>query len=372
MLRPLRGALPFALTLALLVPGLSLLRAGQTPAAIAPIALRPEPQALVPREFYIARVIDERKDQKAVAYLLPAIDKPAQPVDLQGGGLAAIRQFVGQSLRRNPALRPVTIRIQECRVTETPVPGTNWLVDGRVAVHLVYEWPRNGRTVRLTSYQGGARYRRTTAQLNAIEPTLRQSLLDGLRNFNAWMNQEAPHNPKLASRLRVVSADFISNTDPDTLFYSPDRSLRWDDFRAQPRDGRYGAAVFPSFSYQAQSRIVEGVLRLDLTVKVFTVRSSSWVSPATRQDPAALEHEQHHFDIVKLVAERFKRKVHPDSLTVDDYNARMQYQFLQSWWEMNRLQEQYDSETQHGQNEAAQQRWNRRVEAELRQYGVKP
>jgi hypothetical protein len=278
---------------------------------------------------------------------------------------------MAQSVRRNAALRPVTVRVQECRVTETPVPGTNWLVDGQVTVHLVYEWPRNGQPVRLTSYKGGARYRRTTAQLNAIEPTLRQSLLDALRNFNVWMSQEAPHNPKLVSRLRVVSQDYADPNDPDTLFYTPGRPLRWDDFHAQPRSGPYGAAIFPSFSYTAQSRIVGGVLLLELTTKVFAVRGSSWVSPATRSDAEALLHEQRHFDLVQLVAERFKRKVHPDSMTVDNYNARMQFQFLQSWWEMNRLQEQYDGETQGGQNTAAQQRWNQRIEAELRQYGVR-
>jgi hypothetical protein len=38
---------------------------------------------------------------------------------------------------------------------------------------------------------------------------------------------------------------------------------------------------------------------------------------------------------------------------------------------MNRLQDQYDNETGHGQNDAAQERWNRRIDAELRGYGVR-
>jgi hypothetical protein len=38
---------------------------------------------------------------------------------------------------------------------------------------------------------------------------------------------------------------------------------------------------------------------------------------------------------------------------------------------MNRVQEQYDAETRHGQDEAAQQRWNQRIDAELREFKVK-
>ncbi|AYA37633.1 hypothetical protein D3Y59_11600 [Hymenobacter oligotrophus] len=341
-------------------------------ATIAPLALRTELLPLEPAGFYVARVIDERKDQRAVAYLLPAPDKPAQPVDLQGGA-ATLRRFVQQGIKRNATLRPVTVRVRECRITETPVSGTNWLIDGKVMVHLAFEWQRNGKTIPLTSYQGGARYRRTTKQLGIIEPTLRQSLADALGNFNGWIAQAARYDEKLATGLRISATDHTANTDADTLFYTPTRPLTYADFRAQPRTngGRYGGAVFPSFSYQGSAKLAEGKVHVTVTTKVFVVRSASWLAP-THHDAYTLNHEQRHFDLVKLVAERFKRKLSPDSMTLDNYNARMQFQYLQSWWEMNRLQEQYDAETGGGQNTAAQARWNQRIEAELRAFGVRP
>lgn len=357
-----------------LLAGVQLLtasQAGPTP-AIAPLALRTELLPLEPAGFYVARVIDERKDQKAVAYLLPAPDKPAQPVDLQGGGAAVLRRFIQQGIKRNAALRPVTVRVRECRISETPVSGTNWLIDGKVAVHLAFEWQRNGKTIPLTSYQGGARYRRTTKQLSIIEPTLRQSLADALGNFNSWIAQAARYDEKLATGLRITTLDHTQNTDADTLFYVPAQPLTYADFRAQPRTrgGQYGGAVFPSFSYQGSARLEGGRVHLTVTTKVFVVRSSSWLAPE-HHDAYTLNHEQRHFDLVKLVAERFKRKLSPDSMHLDNYNARMQFQYLQSWWEMNRLQEQYDGETGGGQNTAAQQRWNQRIDAELRAFKVK-
>lgn len=54
-----------------------------------------------------------------------------------------------------------------------------------------------------------------------------------------------------------------------------------------------------------------------------------------------------------------------------DYNSIIQNQFLDSWREMTRLQEQYDSETGHGINQLAQANWNRRIDADLVKFGIK-
>ena len=127
--------------------------------------------------------------------------------------------------------------------------------------------------------------------------------------------------------------------------------------------------MFPGFAYQGRPQVVNGVVALDVRLKIFVVRSSSWVAPG-QQNPINLNHEQRHFDIVRLVAERFRRKATPDSLTVRDYQSILGWQYLKSFTEMNRLQDQYDLETHHGQNAATQDRWNQRIDAELRGYGV--
>ncbi|WP_400193202.1 hypothetical protein [Hymenobacter sp. B81] len=341
-----------------------------------PLVLRAAPLPFTPTEFYVAAVLDERADRSAVAWLLPppaagGKQQPAQPVDLQGGAQRALQDYVRQSLARNPALRPVTIRLRECQVREAPAAGAPGRVEGRVTLSMAFDWERNGRRIHLTDYRGAARYLRPAAQPGGAEPALRQALAESLGYLHHWINREVNGNAKLATSLRVQATD-VTGPAADTLYYSPARPLQLSDFRAAPRPaGRYAASVFPSFAYTAQARTVGGVLQLQLRVQVFVVRSMSWVADDART-AHTLSHEQRHFDLVKLVAERFKRKVVPDSLTLDNYDARMQYQFLQSWWEMNRLQEQYDGETQGGQNEAAQARWNQRVAAELRAFGLSP
>lgn len=364
-----RAALPaVVLTLLLALPLWA-----QAPAP-APLALQPVPAAISPTEFYVASVLDERPERRAVAFLLARPAKAAlsstvvQAVDLQGGALPAIRQFVQQSVPRNARLRPVTIRLRECRVQESN--GAPGWANGQLSLAMSFEWQRNGRVIPLTTYTGAARYARPlNSSFASAEPVLRQALVEALKYLNTWMTREAATNRKLATVLRVQHQDYAFRHEADTLFYSPAHPLTFDDFLAVPRP-RHGAvgAVFPSFAYTAEARVRGGALHLEVQTKVFVVRSSSWLLPSAH-DAHSLNHEQRHFDLVQLVAERFQRKAVADSLTLDNYDARMQYQYLDSWREMNRLQDQYDAETAHGQNAAAQQRWDQRIEAELRQYG---
>ncbi|MCC3156594.1 hypothetical protein LJ737_05050 [Hymenobacter sp. 15J16-1T3B] len=368
--RPARLALLLVALPVLAQPG----RPGPPPAPT--LTLQAVPAAITPTQFYVAAVLDARPERHAVAAMLP---RPAQPggpapapeaVDLQGGGLAAICEFVARSVPRAAGLRPVTVRLRECRLQETP--GAPGWATGKLTLALSFEWLRNGRTIALTTYTGAARYQRPlTSAYAAAEPALRQALVAALQYFDGWMNREAAANAKLALRLQVHPSNSPFRHEADTLFYSPAHPLSYPDFLAvpRPRNGAVGA-VFPSFAYTAQAQALNGVLHLHLQTKVFVVRTNSWLLPSAH-DAYSLNHEQRHFDLVQLVAERFKRKVTPDSLTLDNYDARMQFQFLQSWREMNQLQDQYDAETSHGQNQAAQQRWNERIEAELRRYGVK-
>ncbi|WP_100335487.1 hypothetical protein [Hymenobacter chitinivorans] len=346
----------------------------QTQPTLTSLVLKAPDTKLASADYYIARVVDERAGRPAVASLLLPPAQPNQPpalrqLDLQGGTLAALRQFVGQSLPRGTGRRPLTLRIKECRLTETLTPGQPKYADGTLALHLVLDWQREGETVALTEYRGAARYRRALWQTAVAEPALRQGLTEGLRYLHAWVVSQAPTSLKLATDLRLRFRDYHDQTEPDTVFYDPARPLTWADFTAAPRPGPHAAAVFPSFAYAGQPRVVNGVLQLDMRLKVFVVRSSSWVSAAAR-GAYDLNHEQRHFDLVKLVAERFKRRLTPTRMTLKDYDSILQYEYLMAFQEMNRVQEQYDAETQHGLNEAAQESWNQRIEAELNQYGV--
>ena len=85
-----------------------------------------------------------------------------------------------------------------------------------------------------------------------------------------------------------------------------------------------------------------------------------------------LEHEQLHFDITRLVAERFRKKILQLPLTLEDHDSRIQYEYLESFREMNRLQEEYDDDVHSGQNAVRQQQWRERIREALLGEGVQP
>lgn len=337
-----------------------------------PIVLKAEPLNLTPKEFYIADIIDERENRKAVAWLLPVSDTntsgASQPVDLQGGGLVAIKQFVKQSLPRNTKLRPVIIRLSECKISEEP--GTEGRVDGRVQVAMSFELQRDGELIPLTDYEGAVRYSRSAKQQTVVEPALRRSLSSALKYLNEWMESEAKRSEKLAMGVKVFFTDYTQNVSEDTVFYDPQRPLAWSDFKGKPRPGKYAASIMPSFSYGGPSEVVDGYIHLNLSMKVFALRENCWASAAALNE-YGLNHEQRHFDIMKIIAERFKRKIQGMTLGVDDYSGIIAYEYIETFREMNKMQDQYDSETSHSTNHAAQGRWNHTIDAELNLLGVK-
>lgn len=348
------------------------------PAPEPPLVLRPATLDFGPVLFSVAAVRDERPGQPAVALLLPATPvggtaaATARPVELRGGTAVALQQFAAATLPAAGASRyAITVRVLELRVLETPGPHAA-TATGIIMLHLAFDWQNAaGRTITLTEYRGQARYGRARPNRAVVEAALGQALLSSLRYCNGWLAAAATHDVRLATTVRPTFRYDTRLTEPDTLFYDPARPLTWADFTGTPRGatGPYAAAIFPSFGYQVWPRVRNGVLELDITLQVFVVRSSSWVAESQRTT-SHLNHEQRHFDLVRLVAGHFRREVGPDSLTVADYQSILGWKYLDSFREMNRLQDAYDRETHNGTDAAAQQRWNQRIEAGLRGFGV--
>jgi len=361
------------LLLLLILPGFSFQTNKPMAAKPEPIRLRQEVLPLKPQEFYIADVVEARKDRKAIAYLqtpgtTPAQTVSLQPVDFEGGGLAAVKQFMLKGLSRNTRFRPVIIRLKTCQVSETLVSKDR--VEGKVTVAMDFDIQGNVKTLHTLAYQGGGRYLRPLKDVSIIEPTIRRALIDAIVYLNTWMNREADQSEKLATGVKIICKDFNLNNDPDTVFYATNRPLTWQDFRAQPQPGRFAAAVLPGFAFTGDKEVRNGIIYLTLTIKVYMVKEGSWVR-ADARNAYGLNHEQRHFDLVKIVAERFKQKLSEHKLTVEDYNNTLSAQYFETLREITKVQKQYDEESGHGINEAAQERWNNRITEELQHFTAK-
>lgn len=183
--------------------------------------------------------------------------------------------------------------------------------------------------------------------------------------------QSAPYPAPKVVKVVFTVDDRREDPGSDTLFYHQ-RAARAEDFRGSPRrPGPTEAVSFTSLGFDGGSRQYRDTLEVFLVLQVFWVKSASWARtlPPGRH---TLEHEQLHFDITRLVAERFRRKVLQMPLTTDDHESRIQYEYLESFREMNHLQEDFDNAVHQGMNIAAQDEWRRWVRDSLRAAGVRP
>ncbi|MDB5133024.1 MAG: hypothetical protein JWR02_2773 [Mucilaginibacter sp.] len=341
------------------------------------IILQDERIAITPKEFYIANVIDERQSRAALAWLVPAgANETSQakliPVDLKGGGFAAIKQFIEHNLPRNTALRPVIASLKKCIVTESALSGGG--VEGHVSLVMSFDLedrddvPEGG--LHLTDYNGNATYTRNAGQPQEIEPALRHVLENGFIYLNTWMNRQAATNIKLAKAVKVTFDDYREKAEGDSIYYSVSRPLTWNDFQSKIPNSRYDAEIYPSIGYDERNEVNNGVVDIYLTMKVCLPKSACWVKEESR-NAYALNHEQRHFDIAKIAAEGFKQKISGEELPAGNFDGPINVEYLESYREMTNMQKLYDEETRHGSNESAQERWNGYIDKELKKFGVK-
>jgi hypothetical protein len=337
--------------------------------AYGPIILGDEPIPFKPNAYYIAGVTDERADKAPMAQLVTRGDanKTAiEKADLQGGMAASVGDFLDHNLPKDKSLRPVMMSIKEFKLTETALPDGS--IDGRVKLYLSFGIPKDYGEDHLVDYHGGLHYIRNLSNMATIGPQLRSILKNGLVYFNDWMKANADVNGKLANKVTFNFTDYTEHPEGDTIYYSAARPLTWADFQSRVKPaGIMQAEVMPGFGYNQEAEAIKGIIRVHLSLKTFLPKSACWANYNGR-DAYELNHEQRHFDIVKIITEQFKQKILAAHLTPDTFEAFINMQYLDSYRDMDAMQKTYDHETGHGTNHFAQAEWNERIDKELKKF----
>ncbi len=339
------------------------------------ITLKPERLNIQPKGFFIIEVIDSRP----VTSNIGKIWSRTQPLTavLQGETATAVERYLQRYFNpsKTDSLTPIIIVIKELQISETLIPPAK--VSGSIKMNLGFETYREGKRTFLTSANASATYTRAgIAPEDIIEPQLRRLLENELRGFNKWFAQSVNISDVFARSVQLFIDDdtlLPPPTKPDTLvYYHPKRPLTWQDFQGAPGVfNRWAAQVFTSFGFEARSNVQNRTLELHVRTKVWIDKTISWVRPDSKND-YVLDHEQLHFDITRLTAERFKRKLRTMTFSVEDFSSELQYQYIEFYRLHGQLQQQYDDETGHGINQGIQAQWVKKVRDELRSYGVTP
>jgi hypothetical protein len=196
-----------------------------------------------------------------------------------------------------------------------------------------------------------------------------QQLHDLQGKLLAWFKENYAKNPKLARHVKVITSDYLPAVSyPDTLYY-PQRPLGVSDFSPKPAQNKsnYAAMVFTNMGYEAKVHMSSDTVYLNIALKVYQVKGMSYIEPSQKTS-RVLNHEQTHFDITQLVAERFKERLREEVLPAQDYDSRIQYLYLDYYRMINRLQNDYDTDTHHGLKPERQQFWEQKIKTELSHY----
>ena len=325
---------------------------------------------LTPIEFYVENIIDSRHDKSAVAFLiLPEKSNKATHFNFKNDFGISLMQYVQKIIPRNQTLRPVVLRVNSLAIRES-LQGSK-SVSGNFEISFSFELKGEEENIKLIDYKAKAQYTRPANDRSVVENTLSVAVLKSVIYFNNWINTQSKTNEILARGVRFNFKERIKNEDADTLFYDPEQPLSWCDFKGKPiNSSKYAASVFSFFAVESKNKLTDGIVLVNMNLKVYLVRNFSWVRNYAL-DAYTLNHEQRHFDIAKIISERFRKKLLNEKITVANFEGIISYEYIESLRELDRMQELYDGETRHGLNSAMQKVWDERIEKELNSFAIK-
>lgn len=313
--------------------------------------------------YQITEVIDMRINKNQIGEVFHINDKKGKVILKKSLDQSALDFFKRNIRPYQTEVQKIQARIFELNLTENKASSNN-VYNGDIQLIIGFFKMGSFEPVHLVDYSGSVQYRRSSNRLDMIESVVNRIFRSSLDYFDTWIKMQALDNRHLAQSLRLEIIDKPRDSHKDTVYYSPQRPLAWDDFldRPNPRS-RFNASIFTSFSIQGKSLVESGTIVQTIEIDVYMLPDQSWV-----RNPSdyALNHEQRHFDVVRVVADRFIHTLRNLNLDLDWYEATLNDTYLNAYREMNRLQEIYDKETRHGMDTLEQERWNRLLDDALK------
>ncbi len=166
--------------------------------------------------------------------------------------------------------------------------------------------------------------------------------------------------------VKVVMENKKANEKSDTIYYDFNKLLTWKDFQGRPDVSSPGGAVTASgFAFDSEMNFDGKTIYLDIGIYTFFTKNDSWKKSNINSDYHLL-HEQHHFDITRLSAEKLLANIGSAHFTKENYKALLSSIFEKAYNDNSVLQQQYDKETNHSIDTAKQQEWNNKIAAEIK------
>ncbi|MFS8082492.1 MAG: hypothetical protein ACMG51_03495 [Ginsengibacter sp.] len=172
------------------------------------------------------------------------------------------------------------------------------------------------------------------------------------------------YSSSIVAQKTIVSAvmeNHLNKASSDTIYYDFDQKLNWKDFQGTPgTQPSIGAITASGFAFHSSMDYVNNVLKIRIGVYTFFTKHDSWKKKDINSD-YHLEHEQHHFDITRLGAQKFLDGIQKANFTMKNYQQLMNSIFSKIYDENIQLQQQYDRETKNSMDVDKQTEWNKKI-----------
>jgi len=158
----------------------------------------------------------------------------------------------------------------------------------------------------------------------------------------------------------------VSN-DEEKMEWSATKPLTWSDFRGRPNPvADFVASTNSGMSFTFSYTVRNGRRKINFEVKSYFYPNSSWY---LKEDvsPYILKHEQTHFDISELHAQKLRNRL--DIATFSE-NLKPEIEAIYRKVEEERkaMQDIFDKESDHSKNKVGEAKWERYIAQELEGY----
>jgi len=165
--------------------------------------------------------------------------------------------------------------------------------------------------------------------------------------------------------VNVFIENKINNPANDTIFYDFNRKLTWQDFQGDvPPGAPWGAMTASGFSFHSSMQEDENSINISVGVYSFFTKHDSWKKPNVNSS-YHLEHEQHHFDITRLYAQKLVDEIRKAHFNKSNYRKLLYSIFDKVYAESIAFQHEYDKETKNSMDVEKQKEWNQKIQTEV-------
>lgn len=172
----------------------------------------------------------------------------------------------------------------------------------------------------------------------------------------------------ILSFLFLSFVGFVNAQDTsNTIIWSEDTKLSWDDFKAEPEQSlikaqtRFKIDIFPANVAVDANDYIQNLD--ELSVKAVFYKDKSWTIDRSSADLPY--HEQLRFDIAELYARKIRRKFTLLKANGEKRFAMFQREYSLLWKECLEFQREFEKATEFGNNNLLDQQWNERIQNEL-------